>query len=58
MDRTAQGLQPRFLHQAPPTDADIATVLQKISQRVKLFNFGSKDVDEVTITYPIDFLPA
>jgi TonB family protein len=31
---------------------------QKISQRVKLFNFGSKDVDEVTITYPIDFLPA
>ncbi|MGB5305121.1 MAG: AgmX/PglI C-terminal domain-containing protein [Gammaproteobacteria bacterium] len=31
---------------------------QKISQRVKLFNFGSKDVDAVTITYPIDFLPA
>jgi len=31
---------------------------QKITQRVKLFNFGSKDVDEVTITYPIDFLPA
>jgi len=31
---------------------------QKITQRVKLFNFGAKDVSEVTITYPIDFLPA
>jgi hypothetical protein len=34
VDRTAQGLQPRFLHQIPPTDADIATVLQNISRRV------------------------
>ena len=31
---------------------------QKISQRVKLFDFGAKDVSEVTLTYPIDFLPA
>jgi TonB family protein len=31
---------------------------RKITQRVKLFNFGKKDVDAVTITYPIDFLPA
>jgi TonB family protein len=31
---------------------------KKISQRVKLFDFGSKDVSEVTISYPIDFLPA
>lgn len=31
---------------------------RKIAQRVKLFNFGSKKVDAVTITYPIDFLPA
>ena len=31
---------------------------KKITQRVKLFNFGVKDVSEVTITYPIDFLPA
>jgi protein TonB len=31
---------------------------QKITQRVKLFDFGAKDVSEVTITYPIDFLPA
>ncbi|MGB5473153.1 MAG: AgmX/PglI C-terminal domain-containing protein [Gammaproteobacteria bacterium] len=30
----------------------------KIASRVKLFDFGSKDVSEVTITYPIDFLPA
>lgn len=30
----------------------------KIATRVKLFNFGAKDVDAITITYPIDFLPA
>ena len=30
----------------------------KITSRVKMFNFGAKDVDEVTITYPIEFLPA
>jgi len=30
----------------------------KIARRVKLFNFGAKDVTEITITYPIDFLPA
>ena len=34
------------------------TLGQKITQRVKLFNFEPKDVSEVTITYPIDFLPA
>ena len=34
VDRTAQGLKPRFLHAALPTDADIATVLHKISRRV------------------------
>jgi protein TonB len=31
---------------------------EKIASRVKLFDFGAKDVSEVTITYPIDFLPA
>jgi len=31
---------------------------EKIASRIKLFNFGAKDVTEVTITYPIDFLPA
>lgn len=35
-----------------------AALGQKISQRVKLFDFGAKDVESVTITYPIDFLPA
>jgi periplasmic protein TonB len=36
-------------------DADLAA---RITSRVKMFNFGAKDVTEVTITYPIDFLPA
>ena len=31
---------------------------RKITQRVKLFEFGSKDVSPVTINFPIDFLPA
>ncbi len=31
---------------------------QNITRRVKLFDFGAKEVSEVTITYPIDFLPA
>ena len=35
-----------------------AALGRKISQRVKLFDFGAKDVETITITYPIDFLPA
>jgi TonB family protein len=35
-----------------------AVLGKKISQRVKLFKFEAKDVSEVTITYPIEFLPA
>jgi len=31
---------------------------RKLVQRIKLFNFGAKSVGAVTITYPIDFLPA
>ncbi len=31
---------------------------RKLIQRIKMFNFGAKPVDAVTITYPIDFLPA
>jgi TonB family protein len=31
---------------------------RKIAARVKLFDFGAKEVDAITITYPIDFLPA
>jgi TonB family protein len=35
-----------------------AALGEKIAQRVKLFDFGAKNVETVTITYPIDFLPA
>ncbi len=34
LDRTDQGRKPRFLKVEPPSDADIAAVLQKISRRV------------------------
>jgi hypothetical protein len=34
LDRSDQGLKPRFVKAEPPSDADIATVLQKISHRV------------------------
>jgi hypothetical protein len=34
VDRAAHGLKPRFRPAVPPTDADITTVLQKISRRV------------------------
>ena len=34
------------------------TLERKLVQRIKMFNFGSRKVDAVTITYPIDFLPA
>src|SRR5437899_6092670 len=42
LDRTAVGLKPRFLVGAPPTDTDIAAVIQKISRRVirKLCRLG------------------
>src|SRR5207248_8394532 len=34
LDRTATGLKPRFVTAEPPTDADIAAVIQKISRPV------------------------
>src|SRR5438094_4961487 len=42
LDRTDQGRTPRFLASAPPTDTDIADVIQKISRRVirKLRHLG------------------
>jgi hypothetical protein len=42
LDRTEAGLKPRFLKGEPPSDADIAAVLQKISRRVirKLRHLG------------------
>ena len=30
----------------------------KLVRRIKMFNFGRKRVDTVTVTYPIDFFPA
>src|SRR5215469_5058149 len=42
LDRTDQGLEPRFLQGEPPSDTDIAAVVQKISRRVmrKLRHLG------------------
>jgi hypothetical protein len=34
LDRTERGLKPRFLKGEPPSDADVAHVVQKISRRV------------------------
>ncbi len=34
LDRTDQGLTPRFVKVEPPSDADIAAILQKISRRI------------------------
>src|SRR5262245_9761672 len=34
LDRTDQGLKPRFITSEPPTDADIAAVVQKIRRRI------------------------
>lgn len=31
---------------------------RRIATRVRLFDFGPKEADTITITYPIDFLPA
>jgi TonB family protein len=40
------------------SELDDAALGSKITSRVKRFDFGAKEVAEVTITYPIDFLPA
>ena len=42
LDRTDQGLTPRFVKGEPPSDADVAEVIQKISRRVirKLRHLG------------------
>jgi len=34
LDRTDQGLKPRFLKGKPPSDAEVANVVQKISRRI------------------------
>ncbi len=41
------------------TDMDHKKLLEEIVERVKKFNFGAKEgVPQITILYPIDFLPA
>ena len=40
------------------SELDSSALENKLRKRITLFNFGAKDVDSVTITYPIDFLPA
>ena len=40
------------------TDMDAPDLADQVVERVKTINFGAKDVQAVTIVYPIDFLPA
>jgi TonB family protein len=40
------------------SELSLPSLEQKLLQRVKMFSFGAKSVDTITITYPIDFLPA
>ena len=40
------------------TDMDAPDLAAQVVSRVKTMNFGAKDVLAVTISYPIDFLPA
>ena len=40
------------------TDLNDAELENKIKLKVKTFNFGAKDVETITVTYPIDFVPS
>ncbi len=40
------------------SDLHAADLESKLTGRILLFDFGAKDVGELTITYPLDFLPA
>ena len=31
---------------------------KRLVARIKLFKFAAKDVSQITITYPVDFLPS
>src|SRR5215472_15216991 len=44
--------------QLQSTDMDAPDLVTQVVNRVKTINFGPKDVQAVTIVYPIDFLPA
>lgn len=39
-------------------EVDSSEFAEKLVARIKLFNFGAKDVDTMVVTYPIDFLPS
>jgi len=57
LDRAAQGLKPKFVKIAPPSDADVAAVVTKIGQRVilKLRQLGYLEPDlEATIATGYD----
>lgn len=40
------------------SELSLPALEKKLIRRIKMFNFGARAVDAVTITYPIDFLPA
>jgi hypothetical protein len=40
------------------SEIDDETVVAKIVSRVRLFNFGRRDVGTTTISYPVHFLPS
>ncbi len=42
---------------AVSSDLDAPELVRKLVARVKTFKFKAKDVDEVTIRYPVDFTP-
>src|SRR5215470_9907808 len=44
--------------QLQSTDMDAPDLVAQVLTRVRTINFGAKDVQAVTIVYPIDFLPA
>lgn len=39
------------------SELDAPDLMEKLVARVKTFNFGEKDVEEMSLTYPIDFAP-
>jgi protein TonB len=40
------------------SDLDDPKLESGLLSRIRLFNFGAKDVEQVTVTYPIEFLPS
>jgi hypothetical protein len=46
------------LCQLQASDMNAPDLSAQVVERVRTINFGAKDVDPITILYPIDFLPA